>query len=90
MAHITALEAGSRVAGVLCSSATAVRKLDANFVAHEMAFVILGDAFLRSLAAIEFLRTGFREGSETRSEQRHTTKPYPILKGFVETRASRP
>jgi len=54
MTHIPALKTGSWVPGVFRGSSAAVGKLHTNFVAHEMAFVILGDTFFRSLAAIEF------------------------------------
>jgi hypothetical protein len=82
MTHITALEASSWIPGVFCSPATSVGKLHANFVAHEMSFMILGDTFFRSLATVEFLSTRFRNGRKI-TKQVHTTKPYPILEGLV-------
>jgi hypothetical protein len=55
VSKLAALEASSGVAGVLGRLTAAVRDLNANFVAHKEAFVVLGDALLGGLFGIEFL-----------------------------------
>ena len=54
---LPALEAGTRLTIVLCGPPTAVRELDSDFVPHEEPFVVLGDALLGGLPALEFYET---------------------------------
>lgn len=54
---LPALEAGTRFAVVLCGPATTVREFDSNFVSHKEPFVVLGDALLSGLPALEFDET---------------------------------
>lgn len=56
MAHLPTLEAGTGVTAVLGRSAATMRYFDADLVSHEVALVVLGDAFLRRFAVIEFLK----------------------------------
>ncbi len=55
MAHLSALEAGTRITAILGRSAATMRYFNADLVSHEVALVVLGDAFLSRFAAIEFL-----------------------------------
>jgi hypothetical protein len=53
---LTTLEASSGITRVLGRLTSAVGDLDANFVAHEEALVVLRDALLGSLLGVEFLK----------------------------------
>lgn len=55
MSNLPALEAGAWVIAILCCSTTTVGEFDANLVAHEVAFVVLGNTLLCCFSAIKFL-----------------------------------
>ena len=57
MPNLTTLEASTRVVTVFRSPSTTVRKLDANFVAHEVAFVIFCNALFSGFTSLEFLQS---------------------------------
>lgn len=58
-----------------------MRQLYPDFVAHEVTFVVLGNAFFRSFTAVEFL--SFLSARYCDEQLKvHTTKPYPILRSM--------
>jgi hypothetical protein len=57
MTLLPALEAGTRFAIILSGPPAAVRELDSDLVPHEEPFMVLGDALLSGLPALEFYET---------------------------------
>jgi len=55
MAMLPTSKAGSGLPGVLGGSPATMREFYTDFVTHEVALMILGDAFLCSTAIVEFL-----------------------------------
>jgi hypothetical protein len=68
--ELAALEASSRVAGVLRRLSSSVRDLDTDFVTHKEALVVLGNALMSSLLGVEFLHRG--EKKPTRRKKAET------------------
>jgi len=53
MAHLTALEAGTRIPRVFCGSSAPMGQFNANFVAHEISFMVFRYTFFCSLPTFE-------------------------------------
>lgn len=57
MSDLPTLETSARVVAVLRGPTTTVREFNTNFVAHEIAFMVLGHTFLSGFAIVEFLQS---------------------------------
>lgn len=75
MSNLTTLETGAWIVAVFGGSTTTVRKFNANFVAHEVAFMIFGDALLCSLPAVKFLWWTLQVDAAIYVKSIRTTKP---------------
>ena len=55
MSDLATLETGARIVAILGRSAATMRKFNANFVTHKIAFVVFSEALFSSFSGIEFL-----------------------------------
>lgn len=75
MTHLAALETSARISAEFRVAPTATGQFYTYLVAHEKAFVILGNTFLSSFATLKFLYAEFDKGPEQNRKRLRTTKP---------------
>ena len=71
MSTFTALEACTGVFGSLGRTPLAVGYLNANFIAHKVAFMIFGNTFFGGPAIVKFLGKGFSSFLNIRRHPTH-------------------
>lgn len=91
MSHLSASETCTRVASELGRTASPVRELNLNFIAHEMTFIIFCDTLFGGFATIKFLDTNmgkFREAwGKWRYIPRSHSQPYTRISAtYVQTK----
>jgi len=57
MSHLRTFEACARIASEFRSAAATMGKFNTNFIAHEIAFMVFGNALLCGFPVVEFLNT---------------------------------
>jgi hypothetical protein len=74
MTHLATLETSAGVARVLGSPSATMREFDSNFIAHEVPFMIFGNACFCCFTGVEFLMK-YWFTSLWMKRKLHTTKP---------------
>ena len=77
--HLATLETCTRISTEFCKTSAATRYFHTDFIAHEEAFVVLGNTFFGRFATVKFLERMRLRQCPRYLSRRPTTKPYPTL-----------